>query len=133
MSARNLNKFGKQVNLAGFTPENIIKAVPSLALWGGSAVAGGRLQLVISASICILTRTVLLYTQGVKKMRNDVLESIPFISDYFKSTHEIPASVGISRFHHHFQSISIDNPRTTLSEKMYSRFCLRHSSIDSLS
>ncbi|BFZ53838.1 glucosyltransferase [Savitreella phatthalungensis] len=75
MSARNLNKFGKQVNLAGFTPENVFKAVPSLALWGGSAVAG-----------------VLLYTQGVKKVRNDVLESIPFISDYFKSTHEVPAS-----------------------------------------
>lgn len=29
----------------------------------------------------------------MRKVRTDVLESIPFVKDYFRSAHEIPASV----------------------------------------
>ncbi|ORY83656.1 hypothetical protein BCR37DRAFT_275249 [Protomyces lactucae-debilis] len=74
--SRNLQKFTKQASAGGFTAEKLFGAIPSLVLWGGAAGAG-----------------VLLYGQGVRKLRNDVLESVPILKDYFKSTHEVPASV----------------------------------------
>ena len=87
MSARNLQKFSKQINAAGFTPEKVIRGSTSLMLWGGAAAAGvmyeSRYHLLMIS----------LYAQGVRKVRTDVLESIPFVKDYFKSTHEVPASV----------------------------------------
>ncbi|CCG81222.1 protein of unknown function [Taphrina deformans PYCC 5710] len=75
MKQRNLQKFTKQAHAMGYTPEKIVRASSSLILWGGAAAAG-----------------VLLYAQGVRKVRTDVLESIPFVKDYFRSTHEVPAS-----------------------------------------
>ena len=38
----NLSKFGRQIQFAGFTTENVVKSAPTLVLWGGSAVAGGK-------------------------------------------------------------------------------------------
>ena len=46
----------------------------------------------LSTSQANAATTVLLYAQGVRKVRNDVLEAIPFVGDYFRSTHELPAS-----------------------------------------
>ena len=40
----NLGKFGRQIQFAGFTTENVVKSAPTLVLWGGSAVAGGKMN-----------------------------------------------------------------------------------------